>query len=131
VTAVFNTAQGFIHGFRTQSGDNPRTRREWRDVIWTRPPGDTVKINTDGTAKGKPGTASAGGVLRNGSGSWVAGFAHNLGITTSLSAELWAIYQGLRLAKDLGYDDVILEVDSQIAYRALTHGTSHSILGVE
>lgn len=57
-----------------------------------------IKINTDGAAKGNPELASAGCVQQEAQGRWILIAVRNLGITTSVNAELWAIYQGLSLA---------------------------------
>lgn len=74
-----------------------------------------IKINTDGTTKGNPKLASAGCVLQDAQGKWIIGAARNLDITTLVTAELWAIYQGLYLAWEREFMNVVLETDSQVA----------------
>jgi ribonuclease HI len=37
-------------------------------------------------------------------GRWIVGFALNIGICTSVSAELWAITNGLKLAWSKGFE---------------------------
>lgn len=46
---------------------------------------------------GNPGSAGAGGLIRNHLGEWIAGFSRNLGWTTNTVAELWALRDGLPL----------------------------------
>ncbi|GKU94254.1 hypothetical protein SLEP1_g7776 [Rubroshorea leprosula] len=71
-------------------------------VSWNPPPAGFIKLNTDGSANANPGEAGAGGVFRDELGNWLLGFYRNVGFTSSLSAELWALREGLKLA---GYDD--------------------------
>ncbi|KAJ8420951.1 hypothetical protein Cgig2_010780 [Carnegiea gigantea] len=57
-------------------------------VRWESPPGGWVALNSDGAAKGNPGLAAAGGVLRDHKGKWLMGFTENLGRCTSMKAEI-------------------------------------------
>lgn len=61
------------------------------------------KINIDGASKGNPGLASAGYVMIDHHGEWLRGPTSNIGINTSISAKLWGIYLGLKLAWDRGF----------------------------
>ncbi|XVF33779.1 hypothetical protein REPUB_Repub18cG0000300 [Reevesia pubescens] len=88
-------------------------------VSWVRPGHGYVKINVDGSARGKPGLVVAGGVLRDENGVWSLGFTNRLGIANILTAELWAIYQGLSLSWDKGYRKVELETDSMVAVQKI------------
>ncbi|GLT72258.1 hypothetical protein SLA2020_442090 [Shorea laevis] len=67
-----------------------------------------------------PGNASCGGILRDSQGRWVVGFLRNIGYTTALAAELWAIKDGLSIAKSLQLENVILETDCRVAYVLLS-----------
>jgi ribonuclease HI len=79
-----------------------------------------VKINVDGCSKGNPGVAGAGGIIRDAMGRWIVGFALNIGICTSVSAELWAITNGLKSAWSKGFQKIILESDSSLAVDLIT-----------
>lgn len=57
---------------------------------WTAPVPPFLKLNTD--LVGNPGKAGGGGILLSLSGSWVAGFSLNMGITTNNIAELGTRY---------------------------------------
>ncbi|KAK8581989.1 hypothetical protein V6N13_144978 [Hibiscus sabdariffa] len=48
-------------------------------VKWERPPNGWTKINSDGSVKLHNNDAFAGGVLQDHEGTWIRGFAHNLG----------------------------------------------------
>ncbi|PNY02656.1 hypothetical protein L195_g025974, partial [Trifolium pratense] len=58
-----------------------------QDVIWSFPPTDWIKANTDGAAKGSSGHASAGGIFCDSSGRIKGCFSLYLGIQSSLFAE--------------------------------------------
>lgn len=53
-------------------------KREERLIGWNKTRVNQVVVNTEGASKGNPGLASASGVLRNGSGQWLYGFAANI-----------------------------------------------------
>lgn len=46
----------------------------------------------------------------------------NIGITDSLTAELWGLRTGLLLAKSLDLQDVIVEMDAKVAIQFLQQG---------
>ncbi|OMO90964.1 reverse transcriptase [Corchorus capsularis] len=83
-------------------------------ISWTPPGEHFVKLNTDGAAKGNPGAAGAGGVIRNTEGGWVVGFAAHLGTCSNVAAELHALRLGLTLAWREGFRAVICEVDAKV-----------------
>ncbi|CAA7019270.1 unnamed protein product [Microthlaspi erraticum] len=103
-----------------------RLERVERQISWMRPISGWVKLNTDGTSRGNPGLASAGGVLRDDSGSWVRGFALNIGACTAPLAELWGVYYGLLIAWEGRAQRVELEVDSEMVVGFLQTGISES-----
>jgi len=71
-------------------------------VSWQKPPVGWAKLNTDGSALGNLGKASGGGMIRDHSGNWIKGYSRALGSNTSFIVELWALRDGLIIAKDLG-----------------------------
>ena len=50
---------------------------------------------------GSPGATGGGGLIRDHNGDWMAGFLRALGSTNSIIVELWALRDGLTLAKEL------------------------------
>ena len=72
-----------------------------------------LKLNTDGSALGNPGLASAGGLIRDSNGIWVRGFSWIIGTTNSFVAELWGLRDGLELARKLDIAKLIVEVDAK------------------
>ena len=78
---------------------------------WTPPPPGFIKLNSDGSAQGNPGSISAGGFFRDSNGNWIGGFTGKIGFTTSLAAELWGLQDGLCLALSLNIKKIIVDVD--------------------
>jgi ribonuclease HI len=100
------------------------------DIKWQAPMAGWVVLNTDGAAKTGVGTAGCGGVLRNDNGVWMEGFAKGLGDTTAYMAELWGIYEGLRMARRRGVEKLELRSDSQVIVRSLQEDNNgSSIMG--
>lgn len=91
-------------------------------VTWKKPPPGCYVLNTDGAVKEDTGFASAGGLIRDANGFWIRRFAMKIGITDSLSAELWGIREGLRLAKSLNLSNVIVQMDASVVVNFLNKG---------
>ena len=102
-------------------GDDDQTKGKEVDHIgWKYPADGWIKLNVDGCSKGNPGMAGAGGAIRDNMGSWIGGFARNIGICSSVTAELWAIYIGLQLVWAKGFRKVLLESDCRVALGLIT-----------
>lgn len=82
-------------------------------VGWKPLTSDKVKLNVDGAVMRSTGRAGCGGVLRDHSGGWMAGFSHSLGSCDVFVAEEWAILKGLTIAWDLGVRCLTIESDSK------------------
>lgn len=95
--------------------DGQNEGKEVDHIGWKYPTDGWIKLNVDGCSKGNPGMAGAGGAIRDNMGSWIGGFARNIGICSSVTAELWAIYIGLQLVWAKGFRKVLLESDSRFA----------------
>lgn len=79
---------------------------------WLPPPTGFLKINTDGSSRGNPGSAGIGGLGRDPSGSVVFIFSANKGVQTVNRMEGLAILYALKCAYALGWRKVICEADS-------------------
>ena len=93
----------------------PSKAKQLKNVVsvgWEKPPRGWVKLNTDGSAMKNPDRAGGGGLLRDHDGVWLKGFARGLGFTNSILAEHWALRDGLLLAKELGFQQLIIELDA-------------------
>ncbi|GMI76104.1 hypothetical protein like AT4G29090 [Hibiscus trionum] len=83
-------------------------------VIWSRPPLDWVKVNTDASFPQNPTSSFTGMVVRNDTGA-VQGATYRV-VTSSPSpffTEALAVLHGLLFAQDLGFRKIILESDSK------------------
>ena len=83
-------------------------------VKWLKPPTSWMKLNTDGASLGNPRATVVAGLIRNCSGGWVKGFSRSVGFATSITAEFWALRDGLILAAQLGIKDIEVELDAKI-----------------
>jgi ribonuclease HI len=78
-------------------------------------------IHTDGAARGNPGPAGAGAILRDAAtGETVAEVAEGLGRATNNVAEWTAVRLALEEARRLGADRVDLRMDSELVARQIT-----------
>lgn len=80
-------------------------------VGWSFPPNRWIKCNVDGSAP-EDKASGCGGVFRDSTGSWLYGFARSFDRCTSSAAELSAIDTALDVARDRGFQRLILETDS-------------------
>ena len=94
-------------------------------VRWTKPRLSWHKLNLDGSSIGNPGRAGGGGLIRDDKGVWVKGYARNIGHTTSVAAELWALRDGLRLCSALKIPAVIIELDAKLIVDLLQKEEGH------
>lgn len=69
-------------------------------------------IHTDGGARGNPGPAATGIVIKDEQGNILAHYGEYLGETTNNVAEYSAVISGLKKAKELGATDVAVVSDS-------------------
>jgi ribonuclease HI len=78
-------------------------------------------IHTDGAARGNPGPAGLGAVLRDAtSGETVAELARFLGVRTNNYAEWTAVEAALEEALRLGATEVDLRMDSELVARQIS-----------
>jgi ribonuclease HI len=76
-------------------------------------------LNTDGGARGNPGPAGIGVVLKDADGIVIAEIARSIGITTNNVAEYEALIEGLKLALDHGATELDIYVDSELVVSQL------------
>lgn len=78
------------------------------------PPPTWSKLNSDGFSIGNLGKAGGEGLIQNDKGEWLKGYARNVGFSTSVAAELWALRDGLILCIALRLPAVIIELDAKL-----------------
>jgi len=80
-----------------------------------------ILIYTDGAARGNPGLAGLGAILRDaGTGEVLAELARFLGVRTNNYAEWTAVEDALREALRLGATHVDLRMDSELVARQIS-----------
>ena len=76
-----------------------------------------LTVNVDGGARGNPGPAAIGVVVRNDDGAIVEAVGETIGPQTNNVAEYRALIRGIELALAHGADEVELIGDSQLIVR--------------
>jgi ribonuclease HI len=79
----------------------------------------TCALYTDGGARGNPGPAAGAGVILAGDGTVVEEVSEYFGTTTNNVAEYRALAITLRRAKALGFENVVVHMDSELIVRQL------------
>lgn len=83
-------------------------------VPWIYPKQDHAKLNSDG-ASNQQALVGIGGVLRGDQGGFLACYAKHIFKNDNNVAEVWAIRNGLLLAKEMGIKKLEVESDSTYA----------------
>lgn len=78
-----------------------------------------LTIFTDGGARGNPGPAAAGIVVKNETGKILAAYGEYLGEQTNNYAEYSALISGLKKAKELGATEVDCILDSELVTKQM------------
>lgn len=79
----------------------------------------TYQLNTDGGARGNPGPAGIGIVIRNEKKEKIYEMGAYIGETTNNQAEYTAILEGLRTALERKINDLTCYLDSELIVRQL------------
>ncbi|GMI85510.1 hypothetical protein like AT4G29090 [Hibiscus trionum] len=84
---------------------------------WSPPEPGWVKVNVDAARNITNGLATIGGAIRGDQGEWLVGFNRFLGRCDIVTAELWAIKEGIGYARYFGFNKVVIESDCAEAVR--------------
>lgn len=76
-------------------------------------------LNTDGGARGNPGPAAIGVVIRDESGNILNEFGKRIGVGTNNEAEYKALVYGLNALKKLDIDSCVCNLDSELVVKQL------------
>jgi ribonuclease HI len=87
-----------------------------KEVIWSPPPLDWLKCNTDGAFNSV--SAACGGVFRNHQAEFVLAFAENIPFQSSLIVELCGVMRAIEMAFEHNWLNLWIETDSSIAVLA-------------
>jgi ribonuclease HI len=78
-----------------------------------------IKIFTDGGARGNPGPAAIGIIIKDENNKVVKKYAEYLGKLTNNQAEYKALIKGLALAKELNPQEVFCYLDSELVVKQM------------
>jgi len=98
---------------------HPPNAPQIKEVIWSPPIFNWIKVNTDGAALKNPEKASAGGIFRDKDGLCIGCFAQNLRSMNAYQAELMAAIIAMEIAQSKNINTLWLETDSQLVFLAL------------
>ena len=68
-------------------------------------------------------------MIRDHLGHWIRGYSCALGLTNSVIAKLWVLRDGLIIAKDLGFNYLIVELDALSVVHMINSDNSNTIAG--
>ncbi|GAU51253.1 hypothetical protein TSUD_412460, partial [Trifolium subterraneum] len=114
---ILNLVNEYKYTKQARETEKP-CQKELKDIKWIYPAKGWVCLNTDGAAKSDTGIAGCGGILRNDNGIWICGFSKFLGNTSAYMAEVWGLYEGLSMARNLGIERLEVQVDSEVLVMA-------------
>ena len=92
-------------------------RPGWEWIGWSKQPQGWKRLNVDGSLNVVIPSAGAGSALRKENRDWEDGFHVRLGSSKIEEAESWALLQGLKMARENGAKQLIIELDSLRVYR--------------
>ncbi|XP_070035071.1 uncharacterized protein [Nicotiana tomentosiformis] len=81
-------------------------------IKWEKPPTGTVKLNIDGAFSKITLEAGLGGVFRNSNEYWTVGFHKSGHAASAMQAELMALHECLKIAKEMKFLKIEIETDS-------------------
>lgn len=108
-----------IHGMAAGSFQEPKAVKIEKHISWLKPPDGWYALNTDGAAKGSPGDAGGGAIIRNQDGQFISGFSANYGRCSAFRAEVRALVRGLELARNLQISKLQIQLDNLACVQAL------------
>ncbi|KAK9000224.1 hypothetical protein V6N11_080727 [Hibiscus sabdariffa] len=95
-------------------------------TIWKPPEQGWICLNVDGVVSLQSGVGAIGGLARNSLGEWLVGFSKTLGHSDALRAELWAIYDRLKLVWDCGFRRLLVQSDCRQAIDLICSAEANS-----
>ncbi|XP_058181362.1 probable LRR receptor-like serine/threonine-protein kinase At1g56140 [Rhododendron vialii] len=95
-------------------------------ISWMNPSTGNVKLNTDGCWFEMNGRGGFGGLFRDHTGDWIMGFYGMRHFSSSLEAEMWSIYTGLKIILERKLKNVTIESDSLTAVNLIKEGNPHN-----
>ena len=113
-------ACSLVHEFNQLRPVHPKIPRTARSVRWKLPPPGLVKVNFDGALFSTQSLAGLGVVVRDPAGLVLAALSQKIPLPTLVeTVEVIAAQRALVFAKELGFERVLVEGDSEIIVNAI------------
>ena len=97
---------------------NPLKPHTIKEVLWSPPIFNWVKCNSDGDASSLNGNAACRGIFRDVNSDFLGAFVVNLGIGSTLNAELIRAMVAIEIAYINNWHNLWLETDSMLVFLA-------------
>lgn len=108
-----------IHERDNENGLTKPKGEERSFINWNKPPHGWYALNTNGAARGFPGAAGGGDIIRNSCGSFILAISANFGVCTAFRAEVMALLKGLELARNMQITHLMIQLDNQSCMQAI------------
>ena len=122
----YSTTEAQSHNLNPATEDDaelPFPHAQRTSITWTAPGAHSYKLNFDGASFTEDGTARIGVVIRNGAGLVMASLSQRIPLPASvIEVEALAARRAMEFALELGFDNVILEGDSEVLVKTLKDG---------
>ncbi|XP_057815560.2 uncharacterized protein LOC131029183 [Cryptomeria japonica] len=112
--------------FKTPIGTIEDKKQSKREVRYNHLEHGKYKLNFDGAAKGNPGQAGTGCIIRDHNGDCVWAISRKIGSDTNNEVEMEAITMGLQLCRAKGIGNIDIEGDSQLCIQAAIKKEIHN-----
>lgn len=98
----------------TETIERYRPKVNWRQVVWSKPPINTIKVNTNGSFDNNTGKAGISGVVRDHNGDFIMAFSISIQCSSNNIAKAVTAYYGILWSTNNGFTNIHLELDSLI-----------------
>ncbi|XP_057816505.1 uncharacterized protein LOC131029867 [Cryptomeria japonica] len=92
-----------------------------KNIKWSPPPPEFLKMNFDGTCRGNPGVSGYGAIIRDESSDMLGAKFGPIGVSTNNIAEVTALEAGLEWCVEKGVHKVLIEGDSQVILNGISN----------
>ncbi|KAK8506299.1 hypothetical protein V6N11_082372 [Hibiscus sabdariffa] len=119
------TGDSHYHGCVTASNLLPIAPRLGTQA-WTPLSSGWVCLTIDGGVSLSSVKGRIRGLIRNTEGDWMVGSVKSIGFSNSLQAELWVVFEGMKLAWEFGFKRLLVQSDCRQAVGLVNDASSDS-----
>ena len=123
VGRISSMAVNNLQEFQLASSPPQRVSPTVSPSKWSPPPSGWLKVNFDGAIFSSKSLAGLGAIVRNDKGLVMAAYSQTIPLPTSVeTVEVLAVRSAVSLAKELNFDQVIIEGDTDVIIKAINSG---------